>query len=92
MKKTGVVLRAAFVEIVLNVSLSLYLVQFYGLTGIALATVIVYVIEKVYLIGYLYSKLKIKPSQYIPVNYHLIYSAILIIMFVLIDHRIIDFF
>jgi len=92
MKKTGVVLRAAFVEIVLNVGLSLYLVQFYGLTGIALATVIVYAIEKVYLMGYLYSKLKIKPAQYIPVNYHLIYSAILIIMFVLIDHRIIDFF
>ena len=92
MKKTGVVLRAAFVEIVLNVSLSLYLVQFYGLTGIALATVIVYAIEKLYLIGYLYTKLKIKPAQYIPVNYHLIYSVILIIMFVLIDHRIIDFF
>ena len=92
MKKTGVVLRASFVEIVLNVGLSLYLVQFYGLAGIALATVIVYVIEKVYLIGYLYTKLKIKPTQYIPVNYHLIYSAILIIMFVLIDHRIIDFF
>lgn len=91
MKKTGVVLRAALVEIILNVALSLYLVQFYGLVGIALATAIVFVIEKVYLIGYLYSKLKIKPAEYIPINYHLIYSGILIIMFVLIDHRIISF-
>lgn len=91
MKKTGVVLRAAFVEIVLNVTLSLYLVQFYGLVGIALATVIVYVIEKIYLMGYLYRKLKIKPTQYIPLKYHLIYSGILIVLFVLIDHRIIDF-
>ncbi|MCH7658347.1 MAG: polysaccharide biosynthesis C-terminal domain-containing protein [Bacteroidetes bacterium] len=91
MKKTGVVLRASLVEIILNVALSLYLVQFYGLVGIALATAIVYVIEKVYLIGYLYSKLKIKPAEYIPINYHLIYSGILIIMFVLIDHRIISF-
>lgn len=91
MKKTGVVLRAALVEIILNVALSLYLVQFYGLVGIALATAIVFVVEKVYLIGYLYSKLKIKPAEYIPINYHLIYSGILIIMFVLIDHRIISF-
>ncbi|GAJ20106.1 unnamed protein product, partial [marine sediment metagenome] len=80
----------SFIEIILNISLSLYLMQFYGLVGIALATTIVFVIEKIYLIAYNYFKLQIKPSEYIPVKFYLIYSLITIIMFVLIDHRIID--
>ncbi|MBA7585412.1 hypothetical protein ES708_27391 [subsurface metagenome] len=90
LKKTRVVLFGSFIEIVLNISLSLYLMQFYGLVGIALATTIVFVIEKIYLIAYNYFKLQIKPSEYIPVKFYLIYSLITIIMFVLIDHRIID--
>lgn len=90
LKKTRVVLFGSFIEIILNISLSLYLMQFYGLVGIALATTIVFVIEKIYLIAYNYFKLQIKPSEYIPVKFYLIYSLITIIMFVLIDHRIID--
>ena len=90
LKKTRIILIASFIEIVLNIFLSLYLVQIYGLVGIALATVIVFIIEKGFLIAYNYFKLHIKPNEYIPVATHLIYSFLLAILFVLIDHRIID--
>lgn len=90
LKKTRVILIASIIEIVLNVLLSLYLMQFYGLVGIALATVLVYILEKILLIGYAYFKLHIHPKEYIPLSTHLIYSLLLVLLFVLIDHRIID--
>ena len=43
----------------------------YGLVGVALSTFIVYTIGKMFLIGYLWIKMKIKPSEYIPVRVYL---------------------
>jgi Na+-driven multidrug efflux pump len=62
----------------------------YNIVGVALATFVVYVIEKVFLISYLWIKMKIKPSEYIPLKVYGIYSVLLSILFILIDHRIID--
>ena len=62
----------------------------YGLVGVALSTFIVYTIGKIFLIGYLWIKMKIKPSEYIPVKIYLFYTVLIGIVFVLIDHRIID--
>ena len=90
LKKTKILLTASVIEIILNVLLSIYLVQYYGTVGVALATVIVYMVEKGFLIGYNYYKLKIRPNLYIPVKTFLVYSVIIIVMFVLIDHRVID--
>ena len=89
LKKTKVVLIAAIVEIVLNVSLSLYLIKDYGLVGVAVATAIVFVLEKMILVGYNYFKLKIKPHEYIPVGIYLMYTTLLVVVFLLIDQRII---
>ncbi len=89
LKRTRIVMFASFVEIVLNVSLSLIMIQYYGIVGVAVATAIIFVLEKIILIAYNYFKLKIHPNQYIPVALHLGYSALLILVFVLIDHRII---
>jgi len=91
LKKTRIVMIASVVEIVFNVILSLYLVQFYNVVGIALATVIVFVLEKAILVTYLYLKMGIPPNIYIPVKSYLTYSVLIIIIFVLIDHRIINF-
>lgn len=90
-KKTNVTLIAALLEGALNVPLSLMLIKPYGVVGVALATFLVYSFEKLFLMGYVWFKMKIRPSQYIPVAPWLIYSAMLILLFVLIDHRIIDF-
>lgn len=91
LKKTRVVMIASVIEIIINILLSIYMVQRYGLTGVAVATVIVYVVEKFILILYNYFKLGIKPSEYIPVKLHIAYSCVIILLFVLIDHSIIDF-
>ena len=81
---------AAAIEIVLNVILSLFLIKYYGTVGVALATVIVFIIEKVLLVAYNYFVLKIRPNLYIPVKTYLVYTILIILEFVLIDHRIID--
>jgi O-antigen/teichoic acid export membrane protein len=89
LKKTRIVLIASFIEILLNVSLSLYLIRFYGIVGVAVATSIVFLVEKIILVAYNYFRLHIKPQQYIPLGIYFIYSVLLIIVFLLIDQRII---
>jgi len=79
---------ASFIEIVCNVALSLYLVNDYGLVGVAVATAVVFVLEKLLLVLYNYFSLRIRPNEYIPVTLYLVYSAVLIGIFVLIDHGI----
>jgi O-antigen/teichoic acid export membrane protein len=90
-KKTQISLIAAVLEIALNIPLSLLMIKWgYNIVGVAFATFIVYLIGKVFLIGYLWIKMKIKPFEYIPLKVYMLYSSLLIILFVLIDHRIID--
>jgi len=89
-KKTRITLIAAILELAINVPLSLYLIRDYGTVGVALATLFVYIVEKIFLAGYVWVKMKIKPTEYIPVKIYAIYSILIVILFVLIDHRIID--
>ncbi len=89
-KRTRITLFAAILELSLNIPLSLYLIRDYGSVGVALATLIVYIVEKVFLAGYLWVKMKIKPSEYIPLKVYAIYSVLISILFILIDHRVID--
>ncbi len=90
LKKTRIVMIASFIEILFNVILSLYLVQYYNVVGIALATVVVFILEKAILMTYLYFKMGISPKVYIPVKSYLFYSVLIVVLFVLIDHRIIN--
>jgi len=90
-KKTHITLFAAILELLLNIPLSLLMIKWgYGLVGVALSTFIVYLMGKVFLAGYLWIKMNIKPAEYIPVKLYLFYSALIGLVFVLIDHRIID--
>lgn len=89
-KRTRVTLWAALLELALNIPLSLWLVGPYGAVGVALATFVVYLIVKVVLISYLWISMRIKPGEYIPLLTYAIYTAIIVIVFVLIDHRIIN--
>jgi hypothetical protein len=58
---------------------------------VALSTFIVYSLEKIFLVLYVKIKMKINPSAYIPIKLYAMYSILIGILFVLIDHRIIDF-
>ncbi|MCD4770115.1 MAG: polysaccharide biosynthesis C-terminal domain-containing protein, partial [Bacteroidales bacterium] len=91
-KRTRVTLIAALLELSLNIPLSLWLVKSYGAVGVAVATFIVYSLEKVGLAAYVWVKMKIKPGEYIPIVTYLLYSGLIILAFVLVDHRIIDIF
>lgn len=90
-KKTHITLFAALIELGMNIPLSLMMIKWgYGIVGVAVSTFIVYCINKMLLVGYLWFKMKIKPSDYIPLKIYAIYSFIIAILFILIDHRIID--
>jgi O-antigen/teichoic acid export membrane protein len=90
-KKTHISLIAAVLELSLNIPLSLLMLKWqYGLVGVAVSTFVVYTVSKIFLIAYLWIKMKIKPSEYIPLRIYALYSALIAILFILIDHRIID--
>jgi O-antigen/teichoic acid export membrane protein len=90
-KKTHITLISSLLELAFNIPLSLLMIQWgYDIVGVALATFIVYLLGKVFLAGYLWIKMNIKPSEYIPLKVYLIYSSLLGLLFVLIDHRVID--
>ena len=90
-KKTHISLIAAILEISINIPLSLLMIKWgYNLVGVALSTFIVYVIGKAFLSGYLWIKMNIKPSEYIPLKLYAFYTVMIGILFILIDHRIID--
>lgn len=89
-KKTHITLLTAVIEIAINVPLSLALIKPYGVAGVAIATFFVYFLEKIFLLGYVWVKMKIKPSQYIPMTRYMIYSVLTVLLFIMIDHRWID--
>jgi O-antigen/teichoic acid export membrane protein len=90
-KKTQITLIAAVLELAVNIPLSLLMIKWgYNIVGVALSTFIVYVMGKLFLVGYVWIKMKIKPSEYIPVKVYAIYSVLMAVLFILIDHRIID--
>jgi O-antigen/teichoic acid export membrane protein len=90
-KKTQITLVAALLELAVNIPLSLLMIKWnYGLVGVALASFIAYLVNNAFLVVYLWVKMKIKPAEYIPVRIFAIYSFLIGILFILIDHRIID--
>lgn len=90
-KKTQITLISAVIELGLNIPLSLLMIKWgYGIVGVALATFIVYCVSKIFLISYLWIKMKIRPVEYIPLKIFLIYSFLTAVVFFLVDRRIID--
>jgi O-antigen/teichoic acid export membrane protein len=90
-KKTHITLFSAILELALNIPLSLLMIKMgYNIVGVALATFAVYIISKLYLIGYVWVRMNIKPGEYIPLRVYFLYSFILGVLFILIDHRIIN--
>ena len=90
-KKTHITLIAAIIELVMNIPLSLLMIKWgYGIVGVALSTFIVFTIGKVFLVAYVWIRMNIKPAEYIPIKLYLLYSFLIGILFILIDHKIID--
>jgi len=83
LKKTGFILWVSVIELVINVALSLILVQIMGLIGVAVATVIAFACEKIMMISYNYFQLKIPLSSYLNVRMYVLYSGLLVGSFLL---------
>lgn len=83
MQHTRYLLVSALLEIVLNVSLSIYLANKIGLPGIAAGTFVAYCFDKLFLIGINYFVYGIKPSAYIKGILFLLYSMATIFAFAL---------
>ena len=84
-KMNGVIVRASFFEIIINVGTSLFLAKTIGIEGVAWGTFIAYMFEKVYLSIACKRKLNISPLKYLPLRIYTISTALLIFAFVLIE-------
>ena len=90
-KKTMITFISAIIELAVNIPLSLLMIHWgYDIVGVVLSTFISFTVGRLYLVGYVWFKMKIKPTEYIPLKVYAFYSILLAVLFVLIDHRIID--
>lgn len=85
LKQTAVVVRASFLELIINVLLSLIFVRFWGIAGVAYATVIAYFFEKIYLLIVVNRKFNIAPRNYQNSFRHLFYSLLLLVIFFIVE-------
>jgi O-antigen/teichoic acid export membrane protein len=82
-KENQTILRASLVELVINIILSVILIRYWHLEGVAVATVAAYMVEKLIYISYLNRKYNIRSSSYIPWKVYSIYAFLLVVTFVI---------
>jgi O-antigen/teichoic acid export membrane protein len=83
LNKTEIILYVSIIEITFNLTLSLIFLYFFGMAGIAFASVIAFMIERLLLIYYNQKKYNIRLSQYCDVRAYSLYTLFLIGSFVL---------
>lgn len=88
LKKTNILLFVSAIEFVVKLIFSLWLAKFYGIVGVALGTLIAFIVERIILIIINYKYLKIKPNQYISLNWLALYSTIIIIVYFYIEKSV----
>ena len=82
-KKSNVVLFASLAEFIANAGLSILFVSFWGIEGVAFATVIAYSLQKIIWVIYNKLTLKISPREYIPITPLVVYSLVLVVVFII---------
>jgi len=83
MKKNNIILQIAFLELIVNILASLFLMQYFGYLGVAYGTLIAYVFEKCMLVILVRKKIQIAANKYIAFKELLLYSSILIALFII---------
>lgn len=86
--KNRSILWASLLEILLNVALSLWFVQLWGLYGVAYGTVCAYIFEKLILMAFVKKTCGVRISSYLNVGRHLVYSLLLLAEFIVIEFLI----
>lgn len=80
------IMTAALLELILNVTLSLIFVRFFGIAGIAFATFAAYLFEKIYLAIVVKKQLNVGLSDYIPVKMYSVYSLAIVVIFIFAEY------
>jgi len=83
LRNTKIIFSASIIEFIINVTLSLLLVQYYGIEGVAFATIIAFISEKLFLIYKLKTVYKISAKEYINIKQLLLFSLLLIFIFII---------
>lgn len=84
-KYTTVFLPVSLMEILVNVSLSILFAYRWGLLGIAYATVLANLLERIVLLIVVKSKYKTSLREYIPLGWFVFYSVIFVLAFIVVD-------
>lgn len=81
-----ILLMSSVIELIVNIVLSIYWVQKYGLNGLAMATVIAFLTQKIILV--IYNKIvnQVNIQSYVPLRWYLIYSFCLVALFIFINY------
>jgi hypothetical protein len=61
-------------------------VQFFGIAGIAFATFVAYLFEKIYLSVTVKKSLNVSLSAYLPIKIYSVYSAAILVIFVFAEY------
>ncbi len=77
---------ASLSEWLTKVVCSILLLHVWGVFGIAMATFVAFIVEKFILMYFVRQRLQITPSEYIPLKWLLFYSALIFIIFVLVEY------
>lgn len=85
LQKTNAIMWASLFEIIVNVSFSLWFLQYWGIAGVAYGTVIAYLFEKLYLAIYVRKSCGIPITEYLKVNQHIFYSLILLAEYFIVE-------
>jgi len=79
----NVIVWTSVLEIIANVLLSYWWVEYWGVYGLAMATVVAYFIQKILLVMYNYRVNKIPLRQYLPINWYIIYVSTMTLAFLI---------
>lgn len=81
LKKTRIILYSSVAELFINVSLSLLFMRYWGIQGVALATVIAYASQKIIWLIYNKRNLGIPLIDYVPIKLYLFYATAVLLVF-----------
>ncbi len=81
LKQNTIVLIVSVAELLVNLTSSLLLLQYFGYLGVAYGTVIAYFFEKIVLAIMVKRKNNIKLTEYLPVKTLFVFSALLLIVY-----------
>jgi O-antigen/teichoic acid export membrane protein len=84
-KQTGLFMWVSFIEVAINVILSLLLLRYFGIIGIAMSTFIAFLAEKLILVYQVRTKLNIRMADYLNIKWFYIYSVITLGVYILVD-------